>query len=33
MGCQMYDEKVDVWAAGCIIAEMILGKPIFLASS
>lgn len=33
MGSTLYDEKVDMWAAGCIVAEMILGKPIFLASS
>jgi serine/threonine protein kinase len=33
MGAPLYDEKIDVWAAGCIIAEMILGRPIFLASS
>lgn len=24
-----YNEKVDIWSAGCIFAEMILGKPLF----
>ncbi|CAI7669297.1 unnamed protein product [Penicillium manginii] len=24
-----YNEKVDIWSAGCIFAEMILGSPIF----
>ncbi|KAJ5491663.1 hypothetical protein N7539_003230 [Penicillium diatomitis] len=24
-----YNEKVDIWSAGCIFAEMILGRPIF----
>jgi len=33
MGSQVYDEKVDVWAVGCIIAELFLGKPLFQASS
>jgi serine/threonine protein kinase len=33
MGSELYDEKIDVWAVGCIIAEMIMGKPLFLATS
>lgn len=24
-----YDEKVDIWSAGCILAEMILSRPLF----
>jgi p38 MAP kinase len=24
-----YNEKVDIWSAGCIFAEMIMGGPIF----
>jgi p38 MAP kinase len=24
-----YSEKVDIWSAGCIFAEMILGRPLF----
>ncbi|KAJ5138758.1 uncharacterized protein N7515_003606 [Penicillium bovifimosum] len=27
--CQTYGEKVDIWSAGCIFAEMLLGKPLF----
>lgn len=26
---QKYSEKVDIWSAGCIFAEMILGRPLF----
>ena len=33
MGTSLYDEKVDIWAAGCVIIEMILGKPLFQASN
>jgi serine/threonine protein kinase len=28
-----YSAQVDVWAVGCIIAEMYLGRPIFLGNS
>lgn len=24
-----YDSAIDIWAAGCVFAEMILGKPLF----
>lgn len=26
---QKYDVEVDIWSAGCILAEMLLGKPLF----
>lgn len=26
---QKYNEKVDIWSAGCIFAEMIRGQPLF----
>jgi len=29
MGWQFYDESIDIWGVGCIIAEMILQKPLF----
>ena len=29
LGNEYYGTKVDVWAVGCVIAEMMLGKPIF----
>lgn len=25
-----YDEKIDIWSAGCILIELILGFPIFV---
>jgi serine/threonine protein kinase len=29
MGCQDYDISIDVWGAGCIIAEMTTGAALF----
>jgi glycogen synthase kinase 3 beta len=30
MGCSYYTTAIDIWAAGCVIAEMLLGgTPIF----
>lgn len=26
---QKYDAEVDIWSTGCILAEMLLGKPLF----
>lgn len=26
---QRYDHQVDMWSAGCIMGEMLLGKPLF----
>ena len=28
-GSQLYDETIDLWSAGCVIAELFLGEPIF----
>lgn len=28
-----YDKSVDIWALGCVIAEMILRKPLFKGSN
>ncbi|TPX50453.1 hypothetical protein SeMB42_g02243 [Synchytrium endobioticum] len=28
-GSHHYDSRVDIWAAGCIIAELIQGNPLF----
>lgn len=28
-GAQIYSHAIDVWSAGCVLAEMILGTPIF----
>mmetsp|Transcript_12106 Transcript_12106/g.24465 ORF Transcript_12106/g.24465 Transcript_12106/m.24465 type:complete len:415 (-) Transcript_12106:388-1632(-) len=32
MVCDKYDEKIDVWAVGCILAEMYGRKPAFRGS-
>jgi len=29
MGATNYTTKIDIWSAGCILAEMLMGKPIF----
>lgn len=29
MGSNIYSKAVDMWSAGCILAEMIIGKPLF----
>lgn len=28
-----YNEKVDLWSAGCIFAEMMTGRPLFLGKN
>ena len=28
-GGQNYDERIDVWALGCILAELFGGVPLF----
>mmetsp|Transcript_9598 Transcript_9598/g.13415 ORF Transcript_9598/g.13415 Transcript_9598/m.13415 type:complete len:401 (+) Transcript_9598:121-1323(+) len=32
MVCDAYDEKIDVWAVGCILAELHGRKPVFRGS-
>ena len=29
LNSSIYDSSVDMWAAGCVFAEMLLGKPLF----
>jgi len=29
LGSQQYKTSIDVWSAGCILAEMVTGKPLF----
>jgi len=32
-GCTNYTNAIDIWSVGCIIAEMVLGIPIFPGTS
>jgi glycogen synthase kinase 3 beta len=32
-GSTDYDNKIDIWSIGCNIAELILGRPLFLGES
>ena len=29
---EQYNEKLDIWSVGCVIAELILLKPLFPGS-
>ena len=33
MGSRYYDKSVDIWALGCIIPELLSGKPLFPGSN
>jgi negative regulator of PHO system len=33
MGSKHYSTSIDMWSAGCIFAEMIMGKPLFSEKS
>ena len=33
VGCQWYGKAVDLWALGCIVGEMINGKPLLTGGS
>ena len=32
-GAEIYSDKIDCWSAGCIIAELLMGSPLFLSDS
>lgn len=32
-GCTQYTVKIDVWSTGCVLAELMLGQPIFPGES
>lgn len=32
-GCTTYDFGIDMWAAGCILAELVSGRPLFPGAS
>lgn len=33
LGCKTYSVGVDIWSAGCVIAELAIGQPLFKTSS
>ena len=33
IGSQNYTKGVDMWSLGCILAELLLGKPLFPGKS
>lgn len=33
MGSRQYSTSIDIWSCGCILAEMITGKPLFPGSN
>jgi mitogen-activated protein kinase 15 len=33
LGSQNYDKSADIWSIGCILAEILIGKPIFPGNS
>jgi mitogen-activated protein kinase 15 len=33
LGCNNYGYSVDIWAFGCVLAELFMSKPLFPGSS
>jgi serine/threonine protein kinase len=33
LGGQEYGKPTDVWSVGCIVAELLIGEPIFPGNS
>ncbi len=33
MGSRQYSTSIDLWSAGCILAEMAIGRPLFCGNS
>lgn len=33
LGSQTYEKAADMWSVGCILAEILIGKPIFPGNS
>ena len=29
LGCSNYSHEIDTWSAGCVVAEMVMAKPLF----
>ena len=32
LGLKKYDSKADMWSVGCVLAELLNGRPLFPAS-
>ncbi|KAH1122035.1 hypothetical protein J1N35_005195, partial [Gossypium stocksii] len=32
-GVTEYTTAIDIWSAGCVLAELLLGQPLFAAES
>jgi serine/threonine protein kinase len=32
-GASHYDTSIDMWSAGCVLAEIVLGRPLFKGST
>ena len=32
-GAVDYNNKIDIWSVGCVVAEMVLGEPMFPGES
>ena len=32
-GATKYSTSIDIWSAGCVMAEMLIGQPIFPGGS
>ena len=32
-GATEYNNSIDVWSVGCVVAEMLLGQPLFPGDS
>ncbi|PPS11234.1 hypothetical protein GOBAR_AA09396 [Gossypium barbadense] len=32
-GATEYTTAIDIWSAGCVLAELLLGQPLFLGES
>jgi len=33
VGSKSYDKSIDIWALGCMIPELLSGKPLFPANT
>ena len=33
LGCRLYTTAIDIWSAGCVLAELVLGTPLFQGDS